>query len=238
MKSRNRIWPVIFAGTLGVLVLLGLGAWQLQRLQWKEGIIRELAERQSLPPITLSEAIRLEFSGGDIEFRRVVDRVTYTSARELNILTTFEGRPGYEIVVSAVSAEGVPILVDRGVVPEELRDVSLRPASMGVTAEVSGILRRHAGKRGYFTPDNDASGNNWYWWDLPAMQSALGVSTPPFVLHLTPDNRIEGYPKPLPADTGLKNNHFQYAMTWLALAVVLAFMTALFARARLTGSGA
>jgi cytochrome oxidase assembly protein ShyY1 len=37
---------------------LGLGTWQLQRLQWKVNLIDELEEKLQLPPLSLPKRIK------------------------------------------------------------------------------------------------------------------------------------------------------------------------------------
>jgi surfeit locus 1 family protein len=41
---------ILVAGA--VAVMIGLGAWQLQRAQWKEGLLKQYAEAEELPPIS------------------------------------------------------------------------------------------------------------------------------------------------------------------------------------------
>jgi len=61
---RPRLLPALFTIAV-VLVCAGLGLWQLQRLEWKRGLIaqREAAATAAPvpPPQTLAEARALEF---------------------------------------------------------------------------------------------------------------------------------------------------------------------------------
>ena len=49
---------ILLAPTLATLLmaafLIGLGIWQIQRLAWKEGLIREIDERTTAAPVPLS----------------------------------------------------------------------------------------------------------------------------------------------------------------------------------------
>ena len=45
-REAGLLWPTVFAG-LGVLTLVGLGSWQLQRLQWKQGLIKRIGENRA-----------------------------------------------------------------------------------------------------------------------------------------------------------------------------------------------
>jgi surfeit locus 1 family protein len=49
-------------------ILIGLGVWQLQRLQWKEGLLAHVAALQAEPARPLGEVLA---RGGDLDFTRV-----------------------------------------------------------------------------------------------------------------------------------------------------------------------
>ena len=49
----------------GLVVLVGLGLWQLHRLEWKEDLIARVEARTKATPITLAEAIDLARQGTD-----------------------------------------------------------------------------------------------------------------------------------------------------------------------------
>lgn len=50
MKSRIPILPTVFV-LAAVAVMIGLGAWQLKRAKWKEGLLAQYANAEKLPPI-------------------------------------------------------------------------------------------------------------------------------------------------------------------------------------------
>ena len=52
MTFRPTFWPTVFT-VPAVLLMLGLGVWQIERLQWKEGLIAERTERTTAPAIPL-----------------------------------------------------------------------------------------------------------------------------------------------------------------------------------------
>ncbi|MFL5259252.1 MAG: SURF1 family protein, partial [Hyphomicrobiales bacterium] len=124
----------------------------------------------------------------------------------------------------------------RGFVPDERRDPAKRPQSDpkgDVTIE--GYISRHPSGQGLFTPDNDPARDNWYWWDIPAMLAFAKIDpasrVAPFILHVLPSaGEADALPKPTPPALNLTNNHLQYALTWFALAVVLAAVTFVYVR--------
>ena len=108
--------------------------------------------------------------------------------------------------------------------------------------ELLGIVRRHGAARGPFTPDNDDARNIWYWWDVPAMLALSDIpadlKVAPFVLQLLPVEGNTSFPRPQRPDAALRSNHLQYAMTWFALALVLAAVAVLYVRGQMKKTGA
>ena len=52
--TKKMIFPLIF-GLSGVIVLLSLGVWQIQRLEWKQDVISKIYERRNGEPVSLSD---------------------------------------------------------------------------------------------------------------------------------------------------------------------------------------
>ena len=52
--AKKMIFPLIF-GLVGVIVLLSLGVWQMQRLEWKNDVISKIYERRNGEPISLND---------------------------------------------------------------------------------------------------------------------------------------------------------------------------------------
>ncbi|MGE0006149.1 MAG: SURF1 family protein [Parvibaculaceae bacterium] len=230
----GRIWQIAIATVLGVALLVGLGVWQLQRLSWKEGLIAERDARLTARPVTLDRALREFDAGRSVEFLKVEVTGTFQNGAELFLLTTEGGVPGFEVITPLTGRNGIVVLTDRGFVPESLKDPAKRPESRPENeVTVTGVLRRHAGSRGPFTPDNDPDANIWYWWDIPAMLAFAHIEADarvaPFALHLLPGEG-QGLPRPVAVDAGLANNHLQYALTWFALAGLLVVMSGLLVR--------
>lgn len=232
----GRIWQILIAATLGVALLLGLGAWQLQRLAWKEALIAERDARLVAAPVSLDEALAAFDADRPVEFMKVRAQGTFQNEAELFVLTTEGGVPGFQVVTPFASRDGVVVLVDRGFIPEPLKDPKRRPESRpSGELEITGVVRRHVGGRGSFAPDNDTVDNIWYWWDIPAMLAFAKVApdqrVAPFVLHLLPvAGGAKTLPSPVATDEDLVNNHLQYALTWFSLAALLIVMSGLLIR--------
>jgi surfeit locus 1 family protein len=116
------------------------------------------------------------------------------------------------------------VLVNRGWVPPARKDPARRPAAQREgEAELRGVLRV-AQQRTRFMPDNDPAKNVWFFYDLPAMERALGVADlAPFYLEAAVDPRApDGSPLGGQTRFQLPDNHLGYAFTWFALAIALA----------------
>lgn len=242
MRNNPRIWPIILASAIGFVILCTLGAWQLQRLQWKEALLADLDARATAEPASLQSVLDADAAGKDIEFQRVALTARFLPGPEIHVLTTYDGRPGWEVVAPALSEDGIFLLVDRGVVPDELRNDPRRAEQAGVMQPLEGVVRLRRTARSIFSPENDAARNLWHWWDVPAMIAAAnppsGAKVAPFVVQLMPKPDDKSIPRPPALNLGLKNNHLQYALTWFSLAAVLLLMTGVFVRGLLKRTAA
>lgn len=236
---RSSISSAVTAAVVGVLILCALGIWQVQRLHQKESLLADLAARQAAEPVSVASLVDDANQAADLEFRKVKFIANYQPGADLYLIATFDGRPAWEVVTPALTDDGIMVLVDRGVVPDELR--ATLPAAGAGSIERVGIVRRHALGRGMFAPDNDVAGDRWYWWDVPAMLGTVkvpaGVRVAPFVVQLLPEPDEKAWPRPLAPDTGLSNNHLQYAITWFSLAAVLLVVTGLYVRKEMRQAG-
>ena len=221
---KTRIWPIILASTIGICVLLGLGMWQVQRLGQKTALIASLEQRMSAEPISLAEAVVKREQGEDIEYLKVKLTGQLDPTNYFRRVTSFNGDPGWEIIAPFKTDDGRFVLVDLGAIAEN------QPMKLNETPlTIQGLVRYHNKGRGFFDNDNDAVGNIWYWWDMPAMWATLkniDVSrAASFMLQKLPSNTEQEVPSAEMPKVELANNHLGYAITWLGLAAALAGVT-------------
>ena len=227
MTEPARRFPVGLTIAVGVclVILVGLGTWQLQRLSWKEGLLAKIAALQAAPATSGEAALEQMAAGADLDFTRIrLKCVGLAAAPYLELFSVREGKAGVRLVSACRVASGRyrSILVDRGFVVDEVSarppvDVSdLRPV------EVVGVLRQPEPANS-FSPANDAGANRWYVRDVPAMAAALKADAPaPLVLMAETSSNPDWKaldPAPLPAD--IPNRHLEYALTWYGLAAAL-----------------
>ena len=207
--------PLLF-GILGCAVLIGLGVWQLQRLEWKNSLIAEIAGRVAADPEPLTALQGLDPE--DDRFRPVTLSGEITGA-PLRVLGAWRGGgSGYRIVVP-FAAEAGPLLIDLGVVPLDAGEVALPAGRVAVTGNLDWPDDANSG-----TPEPD--GTTWFARDPAAMADLLGTA-PVMVVARATDPALAPTPVPVGIE-GIRNSHLGYAIQWFGLALVWAGMTAFF----------
>lgn len=224
MQTRGLLALTAFA-LAGVAILIGLGLWQLQRLHWKEGLIAQIEARTTGEPITLAEAVAIARQGKDPSYYRVRVEGRFHHDREAYLYAIGDGKPGWHVITPLQTADGDTVLVDRGFVPDELRDPAKREA--GQIEEVVGVtgIVRTAETPNLFTPDNEPGANRWFWRDLTGMTQAMFPGgtreVAPFFLEAEKSAVPGGWPQGGQTRLEIPNSHLQYALTWFALALCL-----------------
>ncbi len=218
LRFRPTLWPTLFT-VPAMLAMIGLCAWQVQRLYWKEALI---AERES----RVATEIALPAPGADLaqaEFHRVRleggflhDKELFLGARSRN------GNPGYQILTPFALADGQLVLVNRGWVPVERKPPEGRAEGQiaGATV-VEGVLRLPH-ERAFMQPDNEPEHNMWFYVDLPAMAAASGTGIrADLYVDAGPAENPGGLPIGGQTRIEMPNDHLQYAITWGLLAIAL-----------------
>jgi surfeit locus 1 family protein len=205
---KPRAWPVLLASVLGIAVLCSLGIWQVKRLGQKQALIAELNARMAQAPTS---------SGSAQEYQKIILQGELDTAHALFKVGNFRDGPGFEVLAPfkfCANADLCKVLVDLGAVPS-------RATKLNSITSVTGIIRLHNKGRGFFDQDNDQSTNTWFWWDLPAMYSAVGIA-PAAPLSVLQALKNDSGAEAAEPKVELANNHLGYAITWFGLAAALA----------------
>ena len=253
LSDAGLIWPTILA-IVGLFVLAGLGTWQWQRMHWKDGLLAQIAERTTAPPVALDAALAAAPADGPPEYTRVSVSGRFDYAHERHVYANSDQGPGWHLFTPLVrqdpahagaqdAAHDVPkpvVWVNRGFVPAPYK----RPQDRADTYSPDGPvtitgLVRHPGEPGTFTPDNDPAANIWYWRDLAGMhRSAFGQDRPPapvFVDAEADPATADRWPRAGTPELKLHNKHLGYALTGWGLALTLIGVFVAFAAQRLRG---
>ena len=214
-----RLAATLLAAALGAAILLSLGAWQVQRLAWKEGVLADLEARIH------GQAEPLPDSPDPVADRYLPVRLEgVVGSEELRVIASTKTRgPVFRIVSPFATQDGRRLLLDRGTVPVAGRDAP----RAGGEAVVAGNLHWPDERDGW-TPADEPDANVWYARDLPAMAERLG--TEPLLVVAREVAFADGRAPdadPLPLDTeGIPNDHLGYAVTWFGLAAAWIGMAA------------
>ncbi len=203
-------------------VLIGLGAWQVQRNEWKQGLVEASHERTEAAPLEVDEATVLP--PDEIEYRRV--RLHGTWLLEGALFLANRARysvRGEEIVVPvALDGGGPAVLVNVGWIPDGARDDVLDELGASDNAAViEGLAVDATGREGNVIPSG-----SWSNLDTEAMGEALGYDLAPwFVLGGAERTSAPSPNEPLPVGGWRRYEnttpHIEYALTWFGIAAAL-----------------
>ena len=207
---------------LFILVVVGLcvhlGLWQVERLQWKQGLLDRLdIMEQANPWNTKLDLDQVhDFSQGWVEGEYLEVPTIKVGPRVWN------ERMGAH-ALTPFKTDCCVLWVNRGWVPEywqeqERPEGKVRLAGVIQTPELAGM----------FTPENYPQQGIWYWTDLQDMNVSSGLDhldiVKPFVLTMTGQDpeRLRTLPNPVQATMERPHNrHLQYAIFWFSMAGVL-----------------
>ncbi|ORY06085.1 SURF1-domain-containing protein [Basidiobolus meristosporus CBS 931.73] len=208
-----------------------LGTWQVQRLRWKVDLIEEMESRLSKDPVPLPKKMREE-TYNRLEYCQVLVYGHYLHDQEMLVgpRTRGDGVPGYFIVTPFVRENGQKILVKRGWVSKDMKELRNRPESK-VEGDIAirGWVRKSE-RPNTFTPDNHPERGEWYVADVEKMSEISGAE--PILVELLDDSPVhqqaslidKGIPVGRQPTIDLRNNHMQYIITWYSLGVATTIM--------------
>ncbi len=231
--------PILFPLLLtiaGLVLLIGLGLWQLERREWKLGLIERIEARAAGETVTLARAKEIWSRSRDIEYYRLALRGRFLHRHERHLYGLIGGEAGWRILTPLETPGGDVIFVDRGFAPEPLRDPASRPEGQ-IEGEVALTALARASERGsLFTPDSKPAENRWFLRDVDALNASLpddlAARALPFMGEAESASVPGGWPRAGVTRLDLPNRHLEYALTWFGLAAALAGVFGFYAFAR------
>jgi surfeit locus 1 family protein len=220
-KLRPIFWPTAMMLPI-VVFALALSVWQMERREWKRGILDRIAENQATAPMPFDELVkgdplRREYGPVRIAGTFLNDKEYYLAARSR------KDDVGLQVVTPLRTDDGTIVLFDRGFIPSEKKDPKTRAAGqLGGKVELTGLVRRSQVKR-QFAPDNDPAKNFWFHVDVPLMRKMAGGAPDPvldsFFLEADATPNPGGLPVGGQTRLDIPNDHLQYAITWFLIAL-------------------
>lgn len=207
--------------TLAALaVLLGLGFWQLNRLQWKSGIIATIEHQMTLP------ASPLPAGNVDVDawrYRKAQVTGRFHHDKEIHMYAASAvGKPGYLIITPLKRSDGGFVFFNRGWVPLENRKPETRLQGQIEGQVTLTGLGRKPWPQNTFVADNEPQANIWFYGDLDGMAKFHGiVHYAPLFLEADDTPNPGGLPLGGQSRVKISNDHLNYALTWFSLAIAL-----------------
>lgn len=225
------------------LTSVGLGAWQLKRLEWKKGLIAKLEERLHEEPLDLLK-IKSTEDLSTFEYRpfKVRGRFDQDASHQIylkprllvvNREAVLRGRSAHQSnvganIVSAFQIDGTDlrILVNRGWLDSKGKDSLENSADIGLgppdrSIDLVGILR-NSDKRATFGINNNITTKELHVRDVETMSKILKTAP----IYLEADESLSPGRGPIGGQTqaNVRNEHLNYAITWFSLAAFSYFM--------------
>lgn len=228
MTGRRQVHRHWLAGC-ALLLFIGfvvLGSWQLQRRSWKLDLIERATQRVAAPVVDAPGPVQWPLiNAAQDEYRHVRLTGRFLTGRDVRVQAVTRLGAGFWLLSPLQGADGSIVLVNRGYLPPQTP--SAAPPDGLVT--VTGLLRLTE-LGGGFLRQNDPAGDRWFSRDVAAMAQARGLAASnqvaPYFVDV--DAGLAGRtPAPGEPVGGLTviafaNSHLVYALTWYALALMVA----------------
>ncbi|WP_395825504.1 SURF1 family protein [Collimonas sp.] len=217
---------------------VALGSWQLKRLQWKLDLIERVEQRVHAPAIAAPDRQNWpQINAQNDEYRhiRLTGNFLYQLTTPVQAVTELGN--GFWLLTPLRSADGSVVLVNRGFVAAKVgdwksqdsasQDSAVVQSASSETVSVTGLLRLSE-PGGGFLRRNDPQANHWYSRDVQAIAAARGLSAaaPYFVDADAGQSGSGGAATGQPIGgltvVSFHNSHLVYALTWYALALMVA----------------
>lgn len=216
---------VVLIGALTAVLVAGFVAlcvWQVQRLGWKQDLIRQVDARIHAAAVPAPGPEQPVARDAD-QYRRVVVTGVFDHDRETLTQAVTDLGPGFWVMTPLRTDRGFTVLINRGFVPSDRRAPESRAAGqVEGPRTVTGLLRITEPKGGFLRA-NDAEGDRWFSRDVAAIVAARSLTdVVPYFIDADATLNSGGLPVGGLTVVRFANSHLIYALTWFALALMSA----------------
>ena len=196
-----------------IFVFIGLGTWQIIRLNWKNNLILEIENSLKNPPVELAQSKKENFlkikTSGSIDFDKQIYLYNLNES----------GTPGFE-VINPIMIGDENFLINRGWIPFDKKGT--QEINVFDQENIIGTLKLQ-GRKNIFKPDNDLDENYWFSLNREDILKFTGKNFSKYIIYLDGNYQL---PRPKKITANISNNHQKYAITWfsLALSILLLYL--------------
>lgn len=231
------IIPTIFM-VVSLMILLGLGTWQMQRHAWKQDILQTLRMSLQAGPVTYQtwkqnteRSQHQDHKEENFEYVRLKGQLL--TANTVFVYAVRSGRLGAWVLTPLQLEDGKTIFVNLGFVvqeqKEQLKQNLAQQNPIKPDFAPQGLIR-HPEPIGFLTPEPDVTKKLWYTLNPAEINKTLQLGNLETQYYLQADHLS---PQPLQAPISLTgydprdfvsaipNRHFEYAWTWYGIALTL-----------------
>ena len=236
-KQALRFWLVACALLL-FIGFVALGSWQVQRRVWKLDLIERVTQRVAAPPVDAPGPAQWpQVNAAQDEYRRVRLTGRFIPGRDVRVQAVTRIGSGFWLLSPLQVADGTVVLVNRGFIPPQAE----LPAPPEGLVRVTGLLRLTE-PGGGFLRQNDPAADRWFSRDVVAIAQARGLRSSGAVAPYFVDaDAAPAGPDAMPSQPvggltviAFANSHLVYALTWYALALMVAGAAIVLARQNAT----
>ncbi len=221
----RRWWLTTLLVIAGVIVLIRLGEWQLDRRDQKRALNIMMARQWQMEPFNINrEPLPADLEM--LEYRRIQAAGKYDYAHQVVVKNAIrDGVPGVNLLTPLVLEDGRAVLVARGWIPYEQSAPEFWPQFDEPTdGPIVGLIKESqtlAGAENPTTPQQE-----WFRVDIAALQTQMPYELlPAFIAQLPePGRSVYDLPmrasEPVPLDETM---HVSYAWQWFLFGLILAF---------------
>lgn len=220
-NRQYKILPSTLVAT-GVITLMLLGTWQMNRLREKEHFINTIEQNVA------SDAVELLHTKTPTPYDKIKVSGHFSNDKNAFLYGRRSASPekdGYYLLSAFKSDSGKTYLVSRGWFPQSVK----QELEKGITEQVSETIEAivlPGEKKNYFVPENDKKNNIWFTLDLNMATELIATNVSDFYLMQINSTTLPNGAVPLRTThlNKVRNDHLEYAMTWYILGVCLLFM--------------
>jgi surfeit locus 1 family protein len=233
MRSRRARLSVALCMAVLSALLLALGVWQLQRLQWKNALVAQVDARVHAAPVAPPAPSGWPgLTREQDEYRRLRLEGQFDDNGATLVQASTVLGPGYWVLTPFRLGDGTKVLVNRGFIASR----NAAPAGAQHVA-ITGLLRMSERNKPLLRENDPASGR-WYTRNVEAIAAARGMGpvAPYFLDQEATQPALPGVPVGGLTVIAFNNHHLLYALTWFALSLMAAAGCVLVARSGRTST--
>ncbi len=196
-----------------IAIMLRLGFWQVERLEWKENLLAKIESQMNGKASTQIPSEITDLEAWD--YRRISAKGNYLHKQEFFLPhRVFKGKDGKHLITPFKMDDDRIILVNRGWVDKQNMGNIIRDNN---EIELSGVLKIPNVKN-YFTPENTI--DTKYLVDIKEIGLENNFDKMVNLLLYLDKQDNDNYPIAGQVQINIPNDHFQYMIFWFFMGFV------------------